>query len=181
MQEDDLSTFKEFSSRVSSWDSKYGSDDDGPGHGRFTKNLKGHDGDKDDLLGEFGFSEVKFHDVKEGEDKDDKEAESDLRQQVHALKSKLTNLNVEKQVAEERADRAMEKVVELKKLLDSDLAEADKDSSSAGSDVDKLKRENRMLQEKLRDTQSHIFSLQPYRKDLTAEEVGKVSMIPPFS
>ena len=47
------------------------------------------------------------------------------------------------------------------------------------SKAKELAEENRVLREQLNDAQSHIFSLQPYRKDLTPEEVGQVR--DPFS
>lgn len=44
--------------------------------------------------------------------------------------------------------------------------------------VDRLERENQRLKSDLDDARSHIFSLQPYRKDLTPHEVGTVSKHP---
>ncbi|EXA41981.1 hypothetical protein FOQG_02333 [Fusarium oxysporum f. sp. raphani 54005] len=41
------------------------------------------------------------------------------------------------------------------------------------SKAKELAEDNRVLREQLNDAQSHIFSLQPYRKDLTPEEVGQ--------
>ncbi|KAG6984381.1 hypothetical protein FocnCong_v005047 [Fusarium oxysporum f. sp. conglutinans] len=41
------------------------------------------------------------------------------------------------------------------------------------SKAKELAEENRVLREQLNDAQSHIISLQPYRKDLTPEEVGQ--------
>lgn len=39
--------------------------------------------------------------------------------------------------------------------------------------VDKLEKESKRLKEELEDARTHIFALQPYRKDLTPEEVGR--------
>lgn len=47
-------------------------------------------------------------------------------------------------------------------------------NDAVGEAIDNLERENRKLKAELEDARSHIFSLQPYRKDLTPEEVGTV-------
>ena len=112
-----------------------------------------------------------------GDRKGDSQAaeQARLREQVQQLYRKISQLTTEKTIAEEKAERAVERVEELKQLLDTDMSDIQKDAQSISKDTDRLKVENKMLKERLRDTESHIFSLQPYRKELTPEEVGRVS------
>lgn len=65
---------------------------------------------------------------------------------------------------------------ELEDAPSHNLVEADESSKAAGELATKLKRENMELKAELEDARSHIFSLQPYRKDLTPEEAGRVSL-----
>lgn len=104
----------------------------------------------------------------------DAEEKTRLRRHVQDLYKKLNNLSTEKQIAEEKADRAANRVVEMKNIMNSDMTEIERDTASILEESDKVKAENRTLREQLNDAQSHIFSLQPYRKDLTPEEVGRV-------
>lgn len=101
----------------------------------------------------------------------------ELRDQVQLrqLQEAIARLTVEKESAEREANSAMQQIQELKHLLNSDMEEIAKDAESLGQEMKKLKEENHLLREELNDAQSHIFSLQPYRKDLTPEEVGRVS------
>ncbi|TFA99437.1 hypothetical protein CCMA1212_008747 [Trichoderma ghanense] len=93
--------------------------------------------------------------------------------QLKQLRDTAIRLTVEKESAEREAARAMQHLQELKHLLNSDMEEIAKDADSLGQEINRLKEENRLLREELNDAQSHIFSLQPYRKDLTPEEVGR--------
>ncbi|KAL7934901.1 hypothetical protein V8C35DRAFT_300130 [Trichoderma chlorosporum] len=99
----------------------------------------------------------------------------ELRDQVQLrqLQDTIARLTAEKESAEREAGRAMQQVEELKHLLSSDMEQIVKDTDSLSQDLNRLKDENRLLREELNDAQSHIFSLQPYRKDLTPEEVGR--------
>ncbi|KAL6787810.1 hypothetical protein J3E68DRAFT_417200 [Trichoderma sp. SZMC 28012] len=93
--------------------------------------------------------------------------------QLRQLQDSIARLTAEKESAEREAGRAMQQIQDLKHLLNSDMEEIAKDADSLGQELSRLKEENRLLREELNDAQSHIFSLQPYRKDLTPEEVGR--------
>lgn len=95
--------------------------------------------------------------------------------QLRQLQDAITRLTLEKESAEREAIKARQQIEDLKHLLNSDMEEIAKDTESLGADMKRLKEENNLLREELNDAQSHIFSLQPYRKDLTPEEVGRVS------
>ncbi|KAL7941675.1 hypothetical protein V8C42DRAFT_334442 [Trichoderma barbatum] len=99
----------------------------------------------------------------------------ELREQVQLrqLQDTIARLTAEKESAEREASRAMQQIQDLKHLLNSDMEEIAKDADSLGQELNRLKEENHLLREELNDAQSHIFSLQPYRKDLTPEEVGR--------
>lgn len=108
---------------------------------------------------------------------DAKDAEESLRLRrlVQELMKKNQNITLEKQIAEEKAERAHERIAEMKHHLNSDMSEIELSTEALAQERDKFRDENRALREQLSDAQSHIFSLQPYRKDLTPEEVGRVS------
>lgn len=93
-------------------------------------------------------------------------------QELYATINALTR---ERQIAEEKAERASEQVVKMKQLVDAGMSDISKDTRALTEENEKLRDENRFLKEQLSDAQSHIFSLQPYRKDMTPEEVGRVS------
>lgn len=105
-------------------------------------------------------------------------ARDEIREQaqLRQLQDAITRLTVEKESAEREATKAMQQIDDLKHLLNSDMEEIAKDTESLGKEMKRLKEENNLLREELNDAQSHIFSLQPYRKDLTPEEVGRVSL-----
>ncbi|UKZ51428.1 hypothetical protein TrVGV298_005188 [Trichoderma virens] len=93
--------------------------------------------------------------------------------QLRQLQDTIARLTAEKESAEREASRAMQQIQDLKHLLNSDMEEIVKDADSLGQELTRLKEENQLLRDELNDAQSHIFSLQPYRKDLTPEEVGR--------
>lgn len=97
--------------------------------------------------------------------------------QLRQLQDAITRLTLEKESAEREATKARQQIEDLKHLLNSDMEEIAKDTESLGAEMKRLKEENSLLREELNDAQSHIFSLQPYRKDLTPEEVGRVSCL----
>lgn len=97
---------------------------------------------------------------------------STLIQELYATISSLTR---ERQIAEEKAERATDRVEEMKRLVNDGMSDISKDTKKLADEIEKLRDEKRFLKEQLGDAQSHIFSLQPYRKELTAEEVGRVS------
>lgn len=120
------------------------------------------------------YDKSSFSRRKENEAKDAEE-NFRLKRHVQDLYKKINNLTLEKQIAEEKSERATERIAEMKHHLNSDMSEIELNTEALGNERDKLKDENRVLREQLSDAQSHIFSLQPYRKDLTPEEVGRVS------
>lgn len=106
-------------------------------------------------------------------------AREEIREQaqLRQLQDAIIRLNLEKESAEREATKARQQIEDLKHLLNSDMEEIAKDTESLGKEMKRLKEENNLLREELNDAQSHIFSLQPYRKDLTPEEVGRVSSL----
>jgi hypothetical protein len=48
------------------------------------------------------------------------------------------------------------------------------DSDALGAEISKLRTETQALKAELDDARSHIFSLQPYRQELTPKEIGTV-------
>ncbi|WKT40659.1 hypothetical protein QSH57_005465 [Fusarium oxysporum f. sp. vasinfectum] len=88
-----------------------------------------------------------------------------LHHVVKDLLQGLSELNENKQIADEKADRLTKKFMSMEHRLSSHMTLASK--------AKELAEDNRVLREQLNDAQSHIFSLQPYRKDLTPEEVGQ--------
>ncbi|KAM0343651.1 hypothetical protein ACHAPU_008403 [Fusarium lateritium] len=96
-----------------------------------------------------------------------------LQRHVHDLHKKLSALNTDRQIAEEKADRLSEKLDSMKQRVSSGMTEVERSSETLATKVEDLTAENRVLREQLNDAQSHIFSLQPYRKDLTPEDVGQ--------
>ncbi|KND94052.1 hypothetical protein TOPH_01194 [Tolypocladium ophioglossoides CBS 100239] len=91
-------------------------------------------------------------------------------QELYATVNALTR---ERQIAEEKAERASERVAEMKQLVDAGMSDISKDTRALAEEIERLRHEKRFLKEQLSDAQSHIFSLQPYRKDMTPEEVRR--------
>lgn len=121
------------------------------------------------------YEKTSFSRRKDYENKDAEENQR-LRRHVQDLYKKINKLDTEKQIAEEKAERAAARVAEMKHHLNSDMSEIELSTEALANERDKYRDENRALREQLNDAQSHIFSLQPYRKDLTPEEVGRVSL-----
>jgi chaperonin cofactor prefoldin len=99
-----------------------------------------------------------------------------LMRELDELRLKVHSLTMRAEIAEEKAERAESKIGELKNNVHSTFAEVEKDTDTLAGELDRIQSENSSLKEQLRDAQSHIFSLQPYRKELTPEEVGRVSL-----
>ncbi|KAH7250090.1 uncharacterized protein BKA55DRAFT_594251 [Fusarium redolens] len=95
-----------------------------------------------------------------------------LHRLIEDLLQRLSELNENKQIAEEKADRLSEKVKSMKERLSYHMTVVEH-CKTLSSKAKELAEENHVLKEQLNDAQSHIFSLQPYRKDLTPEEVGQ--------
>ncbi|KAF5021425.1 hypothetical protein F66182_6519 [Fusarium sp. NRRL 66182] len=96
-----------------------------------------------------------------------------LHHHVQHLCRKLTAVTTDKQIAERKAEKLTEKVGNMKKRLSSNMTEVERSSEALATKVNELTEENQILREQLNDAQSHIFSLQPYRKELTPKEVGQ--------
>jgi len=78
--------------------------------------------------------------------------------------------------ANSRADQAERAAEELTRQLKSRSREVATDKDGSTDDIAALKAENKGLKLELDEARSHIFSLQPYRKDVTPKEVGQVSL-----
>ena len=63
----------------------------------------------------------------------------------------------------------------MRTTLASVMAEGPADDDSLARANIKLQEQIKRLNSELDDARSHIFSLQPYRKELTPEEVRRVS------
>jgi predicted nuclease with TOPRIM domain len=102
-----------------------------------------------------------------------REQNCQLDRRIQDLQRQLSTLTTDKQIAEEKSDTLSEKLNSLKQRMNSNMTEVEISSEALADKVEELGKENRALREQLNDAQSHIFSLQPYRKELTSEEVGQ--------
>ncbi|GKT44673.1 uncharacterized protein ColSpa_04854 [Colletotrichum spaethianum] len=96
-----------------------------------------------------------------------------LHREIEELRNKLESTTARAEIAEEKAERAEKRIDEIKTSVSSAANDTGMDTESLAPMLSQLKTENSTLKEQLRDAQSHIFSLQPYRKELTPEEVGR--------
>ncbi|OHW89605.1 hypothetical protein CSPAE12_11829 [Colletotrichum incanum] len=96
-----------------------------------------------------------------------------LHREIEELQRKLKLTTARAEIAEEKAERAEQRISEIKTSMSSAVNELEVDTDSLVPKLNQLRTENSTLKEQLRDAQSHIFSLQPYRKELTPEEVGR--------
>ncbi|KZL78432.1 hypothetical protein CT0861_04026 [Colletotrichum tofieldiae] len=96
-----------------------------------------------------------------------------LHREIEELRHKLELTTARAEIAEEKAERAGQRIGEIKNSMGLTVNELELNSDSLAPTLSQLKAENSTLREQLRDAQSHIFSLQPYRKELTPEEVGR--------
>jgi hypothetical protein len=104
-----------------------------------------------------------------------------LYRQVDLLQQRVESMKTRAEIAEEKAELMEHRNAELKKRVECAVSEDEtlKEAAALVEEVEKLEDENKTLKEQLRDAQSHIFSLQPYREELTPEKVGRVR--PPSS
>lgn len=102
-----------------------------------------------------------------------REQNAQLNRQIHDLVRQLSILTTDKQISEEKSQALSEKLDTLKQRMNSNMTEVEVSSKALASRVEELATENCALREQLNDAQSHIFSLQPYRKELTPEAVGQ--------
>lgn len=103
-----------------------------------------------------------------------REQNTQLNRQIHDLVRQLSMLTTDKQIAEEKSQALSEKLDTLKQRMNSNMTEVEVSSKALANRAEELAIENCALREQLNDAQSHIFSLQPYRKELTPEAVGQV-------
>jgi hypothetical protein len=107
---------------------------------------------------------------KKGEDPET----SRLRGEIKRLRQQLDSEKSRADQAQSRADLAEAKLVSLHSsgmVVTSENPQHDNGNPEA---IAKYKSQNERLLAELEDARSHIFSLQPYRKDLTPEEVRRV-------
>lgn len=102
------------------------------------------------------------------------------REELRQIREEMDSLIAQLGEARDRADQAERVADELTKVLDDKFSEMAVDNhhhgdESADTAVAALQTENKKLKAELDEARSHIFSLQPYRNDLTPKEVGQVS------
>ncbi|KXH62619.1 hypothetical protein CNYM01_02822 [Colletotrichum nymphaeae SA-01] len=113
--------------------------------------------------------------ARDGGDEADSSDDELLRREIMELRYRLKSTTARAEIAEEKVELAERRIGEIKSTVTSTITEIEKDTAPLASKINELNTENAALKEQLRDAQSHIFSLQPYRKELTPEEVGRVS------
>lgn len=96
------------------------------------------------------------------------------QEEKQALLREAENLRAQLKEANSRVDQAEQVAEELGRQLKARSTEVVRAGDDPADTVKSLKAENAGLKAELDDARSHIFSLQPYRKDLTPEEVGLV-------
>ncbi|KAK1723585.1 uncharacterized protein BDZ83DRAFT_720573 [Colletotrichum acutatum] len=111
--------------------------------------------------------------ARDGEDEAEASDDFLLRRGIMELRHRLKSTTARAEIAEEKVERAERRIGEIKSTVNSTITEIEKDTAPLASKINELSTENAALKEQLRDAQSHIFSLQPYRKELTPEEVGR--------
>lgn len=101
------------------------------------------------------------------------------RDDAQSILQEMEHLRVQLSAANSRADQAERAAEELERHLSSKPTpnEATTSSDESADAIKSLQVENQGLRAELDDARSHIFSLQPYRKELTPEEVGRVGVL----
>jgi len=97
----------------------------------------------------------------------EREVEQRVRREMEQLRMQLREANSRA----DQAERAAEELTRQLKLRSSETTTVDSDDSP--DTLTALKAENKGLKAELDEARSHIFSLQPYRKDLTPKEAGQ--------
>ena len=104
--------------------------------------------------------------------------------ELTSLRNEVEKLMKELEMADNRAIQAERVATELQqrhatassKLVNKAAAVRDGDGKDDHTRaIENLTAANESLRAELNDARSHIFSLQPYRKDITPEEMGRVS------
>ncbi|KAL2146780.1 hypothetical protein VTI28DRAFT_2261 [Corynascus sepedonium] len=93
--------------------------------------------------------------------------DEEVQQEMELLRAQLREANSRA----EQAERTAEELARQLKFRTNKVT--GKVSSNAADEITALKAENKGLKAELDEARSHIFSLQPYRKDLTPKEVGQ--------
>ncbi|KDN66060.1 hypothetical protein CSUB01_07208 [Colletotrichum sublineola] len=96
-----------------------------------------------------------------------------LQKEIENLRHQVESATARAEIAEEKVERAEQRIGEIKTEMSAAVDKVGTDTDSPAPKLKQLKAENSTLKEQLRDAQSHIFSLQPYRKEITPEEVGR--------
>lgn len=102
-----------------------------------------------------------------GRDRDDEQI---LRREMELMRMQLREAN-------NRADQAERAAEELTRQLKSRSREMAAEKGDSNDDITALRAETKGLKVELDEARSHIFSLQPYRKDVTPKEVGQVRLL----
>jgi chromosome segregation ATPase len=97
------------------------------------------------------------------------------RDEEQMVRREMDYLRMQLREANSRAEQAERAAEELAQQLTSRSNEMAVDSADSTDTAATLEAENKGLKAELDEARSHIFSLQPYRKDLTPKEVGQVS------
>lgn len=97
------------------------------------------------------------------------------RDEEQRVRREMEHLRMQLKEANTRAKQAERAAEELAQQLKSRSSEMTVDTPNSTDTTATLKAENKGLKAELDEARSHIFSLQPYRKDLTPKEVGQVS------
>ncbi|KAH6848110.1 hypothetical protein B0I37DRAFT_376708 [Chaetomium sp. MPI-CAGE-AT-0009] len=95
------------------------------------------------------------------------------RDEEHWARREMETLRMQLREANSRADQAERAAEELTRQLKSLSSRVAVDGTDLADTTTTLKAENNGLKAELDEARSHIFSLQPYRKDLTPKEVGQ--------
>jgi hypothetical protein len=95
------------------------------------------------------------------------------RDEEHWARREMEALRMQLREANSRADQAERAAEELTRQLKSMSSRVAVDDTDLADTTTSLKAENNGLKAELDEARSHIFSLQPYRKDLTPKEVGQ--------
>ena len=103
----------------------------------------------------------------------------ELHREINQLRLKLDATKIRADLAEGRIGKLEQRNADLKRRLDGaiDSNQILRQAALVHEKNEKLEDLNTHLTDQLRDAHSHIFSLQPYRKELTPEEVGRVSTL----
>ncbi|KAJ4307291.1 hypothetical protein N0V88_000674 [Collariella sp. IMI 366227] len=107
------------------------------------------------------------------DDNDVRSHRSRRRDDERRVRQEMEQLELQLAEANSRAEQAERVAEELTRQLRHHRREVATEDEDGTNIIKSLKKENLALKAELSDARSHIFSLQPYRKDLTPKEVGQ--------